>query len=607
MLRLSTISLPAVAAVALFATASSGQPSQPQQPPQPPASTPPAPPPPPTASDAAPGGNEDNHPLVGYGAEAFIRHSAAIDCGNAAAADAEMAKLRYAIDELRKRLRAARKAGQFSAVKPEDVQRQINLLESFQRAAERRRPPTACPPPSTPQVREAQSVIDQIEAIERFERERRKAERERQSSGQQSMQQSSLNLPPWARDMLTAHNAARAAVGAPPLQWNPVLQEHATARAGELAQLRQLTHAPREGRGTERENILQAPLSYSPAQMIGRWTRESSNFVPGLFPDVSKTGNWMDVAHYTQVIWPQTTEIGCGYAPGGGFNWLVCRYNPGGNKDGKPVIAQNLDGAGPLTLNKYNPAVAIAMTESSTSNLKNSTNARSGGNDRPKTKTDPLVLSREPLQPVIGYAPANGAMVSSNEMQGPKSEAYAPTNVDKPDVTAVNSSGLATFDFGDFDFDGSESYAPTTVAKPDLTAKCQVSEATRPTVDSTSNLDDFADYTRVYRSAMRSGNTAVANAALQGMSAALLKQRSLVEAFHETGSANSRESREAGTTLIGMERVWSDLGLGSPSAAPGACPAASAQSSDTSIESPPLPTKEGFVPPEPKPGEIDPM
>lgn len=110
----------------------------------------PPPPPPPTAADAAPGGNEDNHPLVGYGAEAFIRHSAAVDCGDTVKAEAELAKLRYALDELRKRLRAARKAGAFSAVKPDDVQRQINLLESFLRAAEQRKPRNACPTPPPP-------------------------------------------------------------------------------------------------------------------------------------------------------------------------------------------------------------------------------------------------------------------------------------------------------------------------------------------------------------------------------------------------------------------------------------------------------------------------
>jgi hypothetical protein len=37
------------------------------------------------------------------------------------------------------------------------------------------------------------------------------------------------------------------------------------------------------------------------------------------------------------MIWPTTTDLGCGDAQGGGFDWLVCRYSPGGNKDGQPV------------------------------------------------------------------------------------------------------------------------------------------------------------------------------------------------------------------------------------------------------------------------------
>jgi hypothetical protein len=151
------------------------------------------------------------------------------------------------------------------------------------------------------------------------------------------------NSPPlsrFAQDVLAAHNQARQAMNAAPLRWNPLLADHATARAREMAQIGQLVHAPREGRGTERENILQAPLSYSPTQMMERWTYERTHYVPGLFPNVSDTGNWMDVAHWTQMVWGTTTDVGCGSAPGGGFNWLVCRYNPGGNKDGKPVVTQ---------------------------------------------------------------------------------------------------------------------------------------------------------------------------------------------------------------------------------------------------------------------------
>jgi len=70
--------------------------------------------------------------------------------------------------------------------------------------------------------------------------------------------------------------------------------------------------------------------------MMDGWLKESTKFHAGTFPDVCD-GDWSQCAHYTQMIWPTTTNVGCGLAPGGGFNWLVCRYSPGGNKDGKPV------------------------------------------------------------------------------------------------------------------------------------------------------------------------------------------------------------------------------------------------------------------------------
>ena len=146
-------------------------------------------------------------------------------------------------------------------------------------------------------------------------------------------------LSAWAKCMLSLHNAERKAAGVPPLRWNLSLQQSAAEHAAELARTGQLTHAPREGRGMERENILDVPLGSSPARMLAMWTGERSNFFPGLFPNVARTGNWMDIAHYTQMIWPKTTDLGCAAVPGGRASWLVCRYSPGGNKDGKPVGA----------------------------------------------------------------------------------------------------------------------------------------------------------------------------------------------------------------------------------------------------------------------------
>jgi hypothetical protein len=149
------------------------------------------------------------------------------------------------------------------------------------------------------------------------------------------------HLPMWLgptdQRILYIHNLERGAVHARDLKWNFKLEWNATAYAQQLAATHQLVHAPREGRGIERENLLQYNPGWSVDRMMQSWTVEKRDFVPGYFPNVARDGNWMNVAHYTQMIWPTTTDIGCGYAIGGGYGWLVCRYSPGGNKDGKPV------------------------------------------------------------------------------------------------------------------------------------------------------------------------------------------------------------------------------------------------------------------------------
>ena len=138
-------------------------------------------------------------------------------------------------------------------------------------------------------------------------------------------------------EVYTMHNAVRAEYGVSPLRWDPALQATASAYANQLAQVGQLVHASRAGRGIERENISQGLPNWSAIQLTDSWLKEKQFFTPGIFPNVSTTGDWSQVGHYSQIIWPTTTDIGCGMALGGGFSWLVCRYSPGGNKDGKPV------------------------------------------------------------------------------------------------------------------------------------------------------------------------------------------------------------------------------------------------------------------------------
>ncbi len=63
------------------------------------------------------------------------------------------------------------------------------------------------------------------------------------------------------------------------------------------------------------------------------WGGEKSMFIYGPFNDGSSTtGHWQDVGHYTQIVWHDTTECGCGKAThSSGQDFWVCSYNPPGN------------------------------------------------------------------------------------------------------------------------------------------------------------------------------------------------------------------------------------------------------------------------------------
>lgn len=138
--------------------------------------------------------------------------------------------------------------------------------------------------------------------------------------------------------ILALHNQARAQVDCPPLQWDPQLAAQAASYGPELAQYGRPVHSSRKGRETSRENLLQALRGTPVDKMVAVWTAERQHFVPGTFPNVSRTGNWADVGHYTQMVWRGTTHIGCAIYRGGQFDWLICRYSPPGNQDGKPVL-----------------------------------------------------------------------------------------------------------------------------------------------------------------------------------------------------------------------------------------------------------------------------
>ena len=143
----------------------------------------------------------------------------------------------------------------------------------------------------------------------------------------------------YAQQLLLYHNIERKRLGAPPLSWSSKLAGEAKQWADHLARRQQLEHSTNDQRGGAGENLWMGSAGvYSAGEMVGSFISERSHYRPGNFPNVSRTGNWRDVGHYTQVIWGETQEVGCAITEGRGQDFLVCRYWPAGNTYGRPVL-----------------------------------------------------------------------------------------------------------------------------------------------------------------------------------------------------------------------------------------------------------------------------
>ena len=140
--------------------------------------------------------------------------------------------------------------------------------------------------------------------------------------------------------MMRAHNDARVRVGAPKLVWNAELAKDAAVYAASLARTGKFAHDPQTGCNPRQgENLWMGTRdAYSYGEMIGHWVDEDRYFKPGLFPDNSSTGQWGDVAHYTQIIWPTSERVGCAVASNASDDFLVCRYSPAGNIVGRDPL-----------------------------------------------------------------------------------------------------------------------------------------------------------------------------------------------------------------------------------------------------------------------------
>ena len=152
---------------------------------------------------------------------------------------------------------------------------------------------------------------------------------------------STLSIPPQTATnmrIVALHNQVRASTGVQPIIWDRALAAAADNYAAQLARTGRWGHSPQVSRPGQGENLWMGTRgAYSVDQMIGAWAAEGRWFRRGAFPAVSRSGNWEDVGHFTQMIWPSSSRVGCAIRSSSRNDYLVCRYSPAGNIMGVAV------------------------------------------------------------------------------------------------------------------------------------------------------------------------------------------------------------------------------------------------------------------------------
>lgn len=130
---------------------------------------------------------------------------------------------------------------------------------------------------------------------------------------------------------LAAHNTARAILKQPALVWDPQLAAQAQGYSGYLAATNLFQHS---GAPSQGENLYRGQSSCGAAVLA--WFRERTVYRGDAIGTVWLTlgaGNFEGYGHYTQIVWPTTTRVGCGLVG----TTVVCRYTPPGNIAGQKL------------------------------------------------------------------------------------------------------------------------------------------------------------------------------------------------------------------------------------------------------------------------------
>ncbi len=138
-----------------------------------------------------------------------------------------------------------------------------------------------------------------------------------------------------AKEIVRLHNQARACVGVGAIKWSGKLAAYAQKWGAHLAATGcNSKHRPRSGPWTQKygENIFIGSAGYYKATDAAKSWKSEKQYYRG---QVLNQSNWYQSGHYTQMVWRNSTQIGCGKVECNGQIIVICNYNPAGNLMGQ--------------------------------------------------------------------------------------------------------------------------------------------------------------------------------------------------------------------------------------------------------------------------------
>ena len=127
------------------------------------------------------------------------------------------------------------------------------------------------------------------------------------------------------QEILEIHNKKRLLHNSPHLKINSDLSKLAKESANKISRKETFTKNIYNGQYLGENVYIYKGITLEAENICNEWYNEIQNYDKSLNKYQKNTG------HFTQMIWKETKEIGCGYKRNEGIYYVVVYYYPAGN------------------------------------------------------------------------------------------------------------------------------------------------------------------------------------------------------------------------------------------------------------------------------------